>query len=131
MSDDIEVVPEDYKSSHKFGHSPLAEALWVESLQGFHTEEAGSVDTIGWYALFHFEQAKEIKFFDEHPDSGEVSPVVTVPVGSYILSSDSVGFVYVDSYSLRGSEVSEDWRKILAAESDAWDEEDGDHNYAD
>lgn len=123
--DDVIVTPKDYPSSHKFGHNPLAEALWVYSLDGTANDEAGTVEDIGWFALFHFEQSETIKLFDEHPDSSEVSPTVTIPVGSYILGTDDQGFVWVDSFPLRGSEVSEDWRKILAAESDTWDGYDG------
>jgi len=117
--DDIIITPPDYKSSSKFAHDPLTEALWLESLDSSQDEEAGTTDTIGWYALFHFPERERIEIQDGAPLTDRTT--VIVPIGSYILEQQDSGAVYVTRYSLRGSEVSEDWRKILAAESDAWD----------
>jgi len=105
--DDVVVVPADYRSSSKFGHDALAEALWVVSLDSGQDDEVGTTDTIGWFALFHFDQA-EIIALDDTPDS----PAVTVPRGSYILEQRDSGAVYATRYGFDSKEVRDDWAAI-------------------
>jgi hypothetical protein len=136
MSDDVVVTPSDYRSSSKFNHDPLAEAIWVCSMDSGQNEEAGTTETIGWYALFHFGAAEDIEIHGGTAQYPVVEATVTVPRGSYILEQSDSGAVYVSRYPLKGAEVSEDWQKILDAESDAYgiDEEywpgSGEDNYS-
>jgi hypothetical protein len=111
---EVRVSPEDYESSSKFGHDPLTEALWVCSMVSGQDDEAGEADgPVGWNAIFHFENAKDVKLFDEHPDSSEISPIVTVPRGSYILEQGSSGAVYSTRYEYKSREVESIWQDIL------------------
>jgi len=108
MTDVVKVEPADYRSSHKFGHSPLAEALWVVSLDSGQDDEAGNTDTIGWFALFHFNQAETIEIGLIVNDS----VTVTVPRGSYILGTDDQGFVWATRYLFKSEEVRNRWAAI-------------------
>jgi hypothetical protein len=115
--DDVKVSPPDYKSSSKFYNDPLAEALWVASLESWQDDEAGeSESAIGWNALFHFEQAREIVL----PDS---DARVTIPRGSYILTQISSGAVDVASFEYRSAEVDREWSNILSLAYDEEEEE--------
>jgi len=105
--DDVVVVPADYRSSSKFGHDALAEALWIVSLDSGQDNEAGTTDTIGWFALFHFDQAETVAL-----DDTSDAPTVTVPRGSYILQVDDRGFVDAARYGFDSREVRDEWAAI-------------------
>jgi len=113
--DNVKVVPESFKSSHKFGHDPLTEALYELSLDTSNADdEAGESDgPAGWNTLFHFEQAEDVKVNPDYYGEGKPEAIVTVPRGSYILTSDSSGFVYVRRYDYQSPEVGEEWSSIL------------------
>lgn len=112
-------------SSHKFGNDPLTEALWMITLDSGQDEEAGTVDDIGWHGLIHVPTTEWSN--DVTDDAGDPMRV-EIPRGTYIVYSDSTGFVGHDAYSYRSAEASEAWRKIVAAESDLYDEAE-DHLY--
>lgn len=67
--------------------SPLTEFLWNITLNGFHQEECGTVDTGSWYGLIRF---------DYEPDDTDT----LVPAGAVgaIVYCDKLGFVYSDVY---------------------------------
>lgn len=122
---EIRVRPSDYESSHKFGHNPLTEALWVCSLDSDQDDQAGTVDDIGWHALFHFESDEDVEIQGGPYDNPTVEATVTVPRGSYILVENDQGFVYVDSYPYKSEEVEKDWLNIQEHDWRFWqDEED-------
>ena len=100
--------------SPKFGHDPVCEALWLLSLDGWQSEEAGTVEDIGWFALMHFEQPEIVP--GVLPGGG----TVTVPSGTYILETNDQGFVGYTSHPYLSAD--EDWQKILDAEAKVYAE---------
>src|SRR5215216_5559863 len=107
---DYRVEPKEYESTYKFGSSPLAEALHFLSLDSSQDDQAGTIDDIGWHALFHFESDEDIEIPGGPYDNPGVEATVTVPRGSYILVENDQGFVYADWYPFKSDEVERDWR---------------------
>lgn len=107
--EDVKVEPADYRSTHKFGHDALAEALWVFSLDGMsYVDEAGSTEDNGWWcARFTFDQPERISLED-----GTEPTYVTVPRGSYILRVDFSGFVDATRYGHDAKDFQDDWAAI-------------------
>src|SRR5215217_666433 len=104
--DTIKVVPPEYKSSHKYGHDPLVEALHMASLESWQNDEAGESDgPVGWNAVFHFEHDENVEIPGGPVTDPWVEATITVPKGSYVLTEDSQGFVYAVRYDYKSAEV--------------------------
>jgi hypothetical protein len=102
--------------SPKFGHDPVAEALWTWSLESGWDDQAGTVEDIGWYALFHVHHGEGVELA-----SGSYA---YMPGGhSYILVEDDQGFVGYERYRLQSAESITAWGQILIAEDKFHDEE--------
>jgi hypothetical protein len=112
--DEVRVSPKDYNSSHKFGHDPLTEALWVCSRVSGQDDEAGESDgPVGWNAIFHFKSEEDIELFEGDGINSDPPVTVTVPRGSYILEQGSSGAVYSTRYGYKSLEVKDVWQDIL------------------
>ena len=89
----------------------VTEAIWQLSLDSSYSESAtGSVEAYGWYALMTFDEAEAVTLSD--------GSSVSVPKGTYIISTNDQGFVYLSEYGDDTARAEADFK----AEDDAYGE---------
>jgi hypothetical protein len=93
--------------SPKFGHDPLAEALHNWSLESFQDDTCGTVDDIGWHALFHVDEPEQVTLDD--------GTEVLVEKADYILVEDDQGFVSYARFHRPSGDALMAWHGVQAA----------------
>jgi hypothetical protein len=93
--------------SPKFGHDPVAEALWVWSLDSSQDDTCGTVDDIGWHVLFHVTHGEGVELAE--------GSWAYVPAGDYILWENDQGFVGYERYERPSGDALMAWHGVQQA----------------